>query len=335
MATAADDAVTDSGIARLCAEVGSRWKSADPLLPVPSIPQPGCGVGLSVADPDGQLMAVGSCEHWEGEPGSLELTWGAARRFRLTARVAGPPGAGVTDALDELLSQWGEHLNGIPSAHGTDTAAVVAWPSRDVDGAAALLRRGFAPLAAAAVRVTDRDPARTGHGGGAGGDAPGILIRRAGLADIDAVVRLGLVVVRYDAFFGGVAERPSTADALEREAAVLLSGPLPWVWLAERDDVPVGLVAAQGPERASWIAPVTCSQTVSYLILGGVDRSERSTGIGAALAARLNADVLAAGVPLTLLIYAQVNPLSVPFWSQQGYRPLWTYWEARPAAALR
>jgi hypothetical protein len=36
-----------------------------------------------------------------------------------------------------------------------------------------------------------------------------------------------------------------------------------------------------------------------------------------------------------LLHYAQVNPVSAPFWSRMGYRPLWTIWEARPAAALR
>jgi len=37
---------------------------------------------------------------------------------------------------------------------------------------------------------------------------------------------------------------------------------------------------------------------------------------------------------VTLLHYAQVNPLSAPFWSQQGYRPLWTVWETAPARAL-
>jgi len=40
-------------------------------------------------------------------------------------------------------------------------------------------------------------------------------------------------------------------------------------------------------------------------------------------------------VRVTLLHYEQVNPLSAPFWSQQGYRPLWITWEARPARAIR
>ena len=41
------------------------------------------------------------------------------------------------------------------------------------------------------------------------------------------------------------------------------------------------------------------------------------------------------GVNTTLLHFAQLNPLSAPFWSRMGYRPLWTGWEVRPAASLR
>ena len=36
-----------------------------------------------------------------------------------------------------------------------------------------------------------------------------------------------------------------------------------------------------------------------------------------------------------LRYYAQLNPLSAPFWNRMGYRPLWTGWEVRPAASLR
>jgi hypothetical protein len=36
-----------------------------------------------------------------------------------------------------------------------------------------------------------------------------------------------------------------------------------------------------------------------------------------------------------LLHYAQLNPLSAPFWNRMGYRPLWTGWEVRPAVSLR
>lgn len=43
----------------------------------------------------------------------------------------------------------------------------------------------------------------------------------------------------------------------------------------------------------------------------------------------------AAGVPVILLHYEQLNPLSMPFWSRHGYRPLWTTWQASPASAMR
>jgi GNAT superfamily N-acetyltransferase len=74
---------------------------------------------------------------------------------------------------------------------------------------------------------------------------------------------------------------------------------------------------------------------VAYLDLMAVLPGERSRRVGAALAAGLNREVEAAGVPVTLLHYGLLNPLAAPFWSQQGYRPLWTSWEARPARAIR
>jgi GNAT superfamily N-acetyltransferase len=152
----------------MIADVARRRQAIDPLLPDPVAPAADCGAGLIVTGPSGRPAAVGACEHWEGRPGELDLAWGAARRFQLTAWTAG---SDVGAALDRLLS-----------------------------------------------------------------------------------------LVRPD---------------------------------------------------------------------------ERASGIGAMLAARLHRDVEAAGVPVTLLHYEQTNPLSVPFWSQQGYRPLWTSWETRPAGTLR
>jgi GNAT superfamily N-acetyltransferase len=62
---------------------------------------------------------------------------------------------------------------------------------------------------------------------------------------------------------------------------------------------------------------------------------ERGSGVGTALVAGLHRVLDAAGVAVTLLHHAQLNPLSAPFWSRMGYRPLWTSWETRPARALR
>jgi GNAT superfamily N-acetyltransferase len=179
-------------------------------------------------------------------------------------------------------------------------------------------------------------------------------VRRAGPGDVGAVARLGAEVARFDAHFTGTPERPGTGAALRREAARLLGHPdavpaaaadlgtgqlgtpaQPWTWLAERDGKPVGMIATQWPAQAGWIAPLTRLSPVAYTVLGYVTPDERSSGIGAALAAHLHDTTDPAGVAATLLHYEQLNPYAAPFWSRQGYRPLWTTWEARPARSLR
>jgi hypothetical protein len=54
-----------------------RWQELDELLPGPGAPPHSCGVRLTVDGPRGKPQAAG-CEHWEGQPDSLDLTWGAA-----------------------------------------------------------------------------------------------------------------------------------------------------------------------------------------------------------------------------------------------------------------
>jgi GNAT superfamily N-acetyltransferase len=314
------------------AEVTRRRRALDPLLPDPVADLAGCGAGLVVTGVGGLPTAVGICEHWEGQPDDLDLAWGAARRFQLTAWTAGSSRGA---ALDQLLSLWREHLAGLPGADDEDTAAVVNWPCRDIDGIAALVNHGLAPFGVLAARTTGR---RVPHGeltGAGGTEHEGLRIRQATPDDIDTVVDLGMEVIRYDAHFAGVIERPSTAGALRHEAAGLVAGPECWTWLAERDGTVTGMVAAQRPESAGWISPMVRQAPAAYLMFGFVRPAERASGIGAALTARLNRQVEDAGVAVTLLHYEQTNPLSVPFWSQQGYRPLWTSWEVRPAGNLR
>jgi GNAT superfamily N-acetyltransferase len=162
-----------------------------------------------------------------------------------------------------------------------------------------------------------------------------VRYRRAGPADLDTVVRLGLEVVRYDAHFGNGGERTGTVDALRVATSGLLSEAVPWTWLAERDGRAVGMVCAQRPHAAGWITPLVRQTPAAYLMLMFVQAGERGGGIGAELVTRLHRDIDEAGVAVTLLHYQTLNPLSAPFWSKQGYRPLWTSWEARPARAIR
>jgi hypothetical protein len=310
----------------LAAPMTQRWRAIDPLLPVRIEHQPGCGADLVVMSASGQPAAIGTCEHWSAPADSLELTWGAARRYQLSVRVAD---LDDPSSLDRLLSVWKEHLNDVAGAGNEDSAAEVTWPSRDVGGVKTLLAHGLAPLAVIGARATAPvSPADSLA-------QADVRIRRATSSDIDEVVRLGLEVIRFDALVSAVTERPSTADALRRELAVLLADDQPWVWLAEDRSAAIGMLAAEPPEVARWIAPLVSVAPVAYLLLMGVSSGRRGKGVGAAMAAHLHREVQAAEVAVTLLHYAQVSPLSAPFWSQQGYRPLWTVWEAQPAGSLR
>lgn len=317
--------VTPQDASAVGEQAARRLAALDPLLPAPAVPA-GCGARLTATGADGCTTALGICEHWAGEPESLEMTWGAARRFQLTPQIAGPD---VPAALDELLAGWRDHLASVPEAAEEDTAVVLAWPARDIAGALTLLRHGLAPRAVIAARAAGRRAA-------AGMPVePGVRIRQATPADLDQVVRLGMETIRYDAHFGTVIERPETPAALRREAAQVLAAPDPWVWLAERGGDPFGLLYAERPELAGWIAPMVRAAPVAYLELMEMLPGERGRGVAAALVGKLHRAADESGVEVTLLHYEQVNPLSGPFWHQQGYRPLWTSWEARPASTLR
>jgi hypothetical protein len=307
---------------QVAARVARRWQSRDWLLPDPGALPPGCGTPLRVTGTGGRLAAAGTCEHWAGEPGSLELAWGAARQYRLTAHV---DGLGLARNLDLLLSAWREHLTAVPGAGGEDTAMVVTWPSRDVEGVTVLLRHGLAPVAVAAARVMPPDgrlPPQT---------STPARIRQAGPGDVDAVVRLALETIRFDAYFGVVTERPQTAAALRAAAAQALAGPRPWVWLAERGGTPAGMIWALPPETAIPATAMTSVAPAAYILLAGVTAGERGRGIATTLAAHAHHDIGAAGVAVTVLHYAVPSPLSAPFWARQLYRPLWTIWQTRPA----
>jgi GNAT superfamily N-acetyltransferase len=311
-----------------------RLRRVDPLLPWPRPEAPHCGAPLGSGHEG--AAALGRCEHWAAEPESLDLSWGAARRFQLSATIAGPD---VAAGLGQLLAHWRDHLAVVRGTGEDDTAAIVIWPSRDADGVLTLLRHGFDPLEVLAVRTAPpltSEPLTSELPPGTHGRRDGSLrVRRALMPDADVVARLAIEVIRFDSRFGAVNERPDTLAALRREAAGLLAGPEPWAWLAERDGEPVGLLAAQRPEAAHWVAPMVRQAPAAYLMLMFVDPAERGSGTGGRLVAEFHREADAAGVAVTLLHYEQLNPLSMPFWSRQGYRPLWTTWQATPASAIR
>jgi GNAT superfamily N-acetyltransferase len=303
-----------------------RWRHLDPLLPEPSDLPEGCMAPLLALGDNSRPSGLGVCRHQHVAADTLAQTWGTATKFVLSMRLRGPD---VAAAADDLLTQWRDHLSAQPEAKADATAAIVNWPARDVTGVLALLRHGLQPLTVIAVRPKAR-PANVGT-------APpeGLVIRPATADDLDAVAELELGVVRYDAHFGGSIPRPATEALVRAETQAALAKRPGWTWLAEQDGQPVALTVVEPPAAARWIAGLTRTGATAYLQTMFVRPDERSGGIGAALVRHVHGELDARGIDLTLLHYSQVNPLSAPFWHRMGYRPLWSTWEARPAATLR
>ncbi|HLK02611.1 MAG TPA: GNAT family N-acetyltransferase [Streptosporangiaceae bacterium] len=305
---------------------GRRWQELDPLLPEPYDLAVSCAEPFVASGRGGRPAGFAVCRHDQFPDNSLSQTWGTKSRFVLAIRLRDKD---TRLAADELIGQWRDHLAALPDAHKDDTSALVNWPSRDTSGVLALLRHGLQAMTVLAARPAGRATP-------AGGGVPaGVVIRPAVLTDLASVGAMELGVIRYDEQFGGAFWRANTEDLIRTESRAALENCSAWMWIAERSGQAVGLVTALPPASSAWIANMTRPAPAAYLSTMYVVPGERGTGIAAALVRQVHAELDAHGVAVTLLHHSIVNPLSGPFWNRMGYRPLWTSWEARPAAALR
>jgi GNAT superfamily N-acetyltransferase len=302
---------------------GRRWRGLDPLLPVPGDLTAGCSAPFQVVSRNGRPAGFAVCRHQTFPDDSLSQTWGTATRFVLTARLRDRDTA---PALEGLLTQWRDHLNQVPSAHQDDTSALVTWPTRDVSGVRALLGHGLQPMTVLAARPAKRPVPD---------QEEGVAVRHATQDDLDAVVAMEMGVIRYDEQFGGAVPRPRTEELVRADAQIALGKQPEWIWMAERSGQPAGLLVITPPADAGWVATMTGLRPAAYLATLFVLPGDRGAGTGAALVRHAHAQLDERGIAVTLLHHSQVNPVSGPFWNRMGYRPLWTSWEIRPAAALR
>ncbi|PPK65522.1 GNAT family N-acetyltransferase [Actinokineospora auranticolor] len=293
----------------------ARFAELDPLLPAAVAPPP--GEVLAAALPDGERVA-GVLTRSVLDPGTPQTLWSAAEVWELHPLVGATGGLGV----EALLRRWAR-ARVSPSR---DSACLVQWPSRDAEASAAFLAHGFVPLAVLAVRTTPFTA----------GEVAGTHVRRAGMGDLDALVESAMAEVEYSALVGGAIVRAGAAgikrDALRRHLAQ--GDP---VWLAERDGIAVGHVegwhTASGP--GTWAETRVRHGRWGYVNCLSVLPSARGGGVGRALMEVAHGALLDRGTVGSFLYYNPPNPLSPVFWARQGYRPLWTVWEIRPASALR
>lgn len=309
----------------IATEHAARLRAVDSLLPT-SEPRPdpidGAVEGPVFEVTKGDSGATGMATHTECTPEFSHSLWRALREHRLSVRLAG---AQSGELLGDLLVRWDEYLASVAAPGDWDTAAVVVRPSRDTVGSAELLRHGFAPVRVLAVRPSDRLAAP--------GPAaePGVRIRPAEAADLDTAVRLHTELLHYDAEFGGVTMRANASEVLAAEVTGQLGRANPTLWIAELYGRPLGLLQIQLPPAAGWAAAYVRAGRLGYLTTLSVAEQARSTGVGSALAAHAHQLFDEAGAEVVLLHHTLANPRSTPFWCSHGYRPLWTYWQRRPA----
>lgn len=299
----------------------TRFEQVDPLLP-PAVPPPD-GHVLTAALPTGDRVA-GVVTHSVFEPGSATTLWSALQLWEMHPLIGAAGGAG----MEALLREWAR-LQARTTA-GPDSACLLTWPSRDAAAAQPLLAHGFTPLTCLAVRhFRAGTPARR---------APqaGVTVRLATAADVETVLALELAELAYSAQVGAAVLRPD-AERVKRATVARHVDQGDPMWLAERDGVAVGLAHCRLMDVAadSLIASRLRPGRWGYVNCVSVVDSVRGSGVGSELMAVAHHELHRRGATGTFLYYNPPNPLASVFWARQGYRPLWTSWELRPASALR
>ncbi|MEC3974154.1 GNAT family N-acetyltransferase [Amycolatopsis sp. H20-H5] len=302
----------------LLAAQRARFGAVDRLLPEPA--PPAAGERLDAATAGGGQVS-GILQRQVHGPGELPMLWSAAEVWQLFPY---PGGSGV-EGMDVLLRAWRARLDA--ENPGADSACVVNWPSQDTEAIRAFLDHGMVALSCLAVR-TGLPPAGKPPGG--------VVIRRAGPRDFDAALALSGATFDYAGLVAS-AWRPNTAALLSPGLSEALGEENPAIWLAERAGTPVALA------HYGWVDSTLGSPEGELLppgLWGYVNNvvtapEARGTGVGRALMSHVHAELRAEGAAGTYLYYNPPNPLSSVFWHRQGYRPLWTSWEARPAGRLR
>jgi len=304
----------------LLASEASRRKALDELLPFPQDPFTAKDGKTVLGD---SLNSAGNFTRSFKDPDSLDALWGPLDQMRLSSCIVAEP---VNENLDALLATWREMV--MSGTFNEDSCMTVTWPSRDSRAAEVFYRHNFHPYTAIAVCDRPREMyARTDRDNG-------FKIREARPEDAEDLTNLWCELVSYDSSFGSIFARKGMRDALsEKVSRAVTDTTHGWTLLAEIGGQVVGFVQVSSEIRSSWISDRLSTGPSVYLDGLCITEEIRGTGVGRRLADAVHAKMAAAGIKACLLHYALANPLSVPFWSRMGYRPLWTTWRAQPASS--
>lgn len=296
----------------------TRFERVDPQLPPAAAPPDGHVLTAAMSSGD---RVAGVLTYESFERGTATTLWSALELFELHPLLGAAGGAG----MEVLLREWRHVLD--RRTAGTDSACLLTWPSRDAEAARPLIAHGFTPLTSLAVRVGTPNTGPT---------PPGTTIRRATAADLEVVLALEMAELRYSALVGAAIVRPD-AELVKRAALTRHVDQGDPIWLAEREGVVAGVAHCRlldvtaGGLTGTRLRPGRWG----YVNCVSVAAECRGSGVGRELMAVAHHELHRRGATGTFLYYNPPNPLASVFWARQGYRPLWTSWELRPATALR
>ena len=194
------------------------------------------------------------------------------------------------------------------------TTASITLPSRDIDRCRVARECGFAPSAVLAVAAP---PAVRSER-----NSP-VTVREARRDDADAVADLWCEQTDFEARVGTLRTGERIRSAIRASVPLTVPGDGDAL-VAELGGVVVGIVLAQSLDASAWAIGRLAVAPAAYLGVASTTSGHRGSGVGRALVGTLHERYRSAGVAASVLHYSAYNPLSVPFWSRCGYRPLLT-----------
>ncbi len=200
----------------------------------------------------------------------------------------------------------------------------ITLPVADIHALAAWFQLTFGAEKAFGLRaLTDADLTTAARAmmDGESDDEP-LIIRRATLDDLEAIVAVADAVPRYQAgppIYAPFPPEEMRAPELRADFTELLTDPKIALWLAWHGERVVGyqLYIPEAADDANPLVPERCVE----LAVGATLPGERGHGVGRALTARGLAWARSEGYDVCLTDWRTANLLSSRFWPRQGFRP--------------